>query len=267
MEKQVETKLNSQNSHWLDIAETTSVIVSVGGSVASIFFKEIFLASIPLSVCVALNLVNRNRIVGLTKTETQNAIAQLTEKTQDGQVQLSEQLAKLKQSNDNYIVMYQKDQDNVAQKISGLNTDFNKRTQELQEQEQKLNSKLEYLNQIETATRAIQASPNSAELYCQRGNSYKEMGKQQRAIEDYTKVIELDPSCAVAYHNRGLVNSALGNKKLAVDDLRKAAKYYFEKGDLDSYHITRNMSQALHELNYSSPEQNSERVLANSLFS
>lgn len=265
MDKQLETQSTPQNnSHWLDIAETASVIGSIGGSIASIVFKEMFMASIPLSLCVALNLANRKRLLSLTRTETKTAIAELAQQNQDNNNNLSEQLAKFQQSSNNQLENVQTD---LSQQINELHTDLNKRAQELQTQEDELATKLEYLNQIESSTRGIQSSPNSAELYCQRGVNYQQMGKKERAIEDYTKVIEIDPSSALAHHYRGVVNSELGNRKAAVEDLRKAAKFYFEQGDLDSYQKTRNMSQALHELNYTSKEQNSERVLANSLFS
>ncbi len=268
MEKQVKTiSTHQSNSQWLDIAETSSVIVSLGSSIAAIFFEKIFLASIPLSICVALNLVNRNRILSLTRTESKNVIAELTQQNQDNYSQLSQQLAKLQQSSDNQLAKSQNDRNILSKQINQLNTDLNKRTQELKQQDEGLATKVEYLNQIESFTRAIQSSPNSAELYCQRGVSYQQMVKQERAIEDYTKAIELDPSSALAYHNRGIVNSDLGKRKTAVEDLRKAAKFYFDRGDLDNYQKTRNMSQALHELNYSSGDQDSNKVLASSLFS
>ena len=265
MDKQVETISNSQsNSHWLDIAETASVIGSVGGSVASIFIEKIFLASIPLSICVALNLVNRKRILSLTTVETKKAIAELAQQNQESHSNLSQKLTQLQQSINDQLAQYQNDQN---QQINKLDTSFSERTQELQQQKDNLATKVEYLNQIESSTRAIQSSPNSSELYCQRGVSYQQMGKKERAIEDYTKAIELDSSYALAHHNRGLVNSDLGNKKAAVEDLRKASKFYFEQGDLDNYQKTRNMSQAMHELNHTSEAQDSDKVLANSLFS
>ena len=268
MDKQAETISTPQsNSHWLDMAENTSVIVSIVGSVTSIFVKEIFLASIPLSICVALNLVNRKRILSLTTVETQKAIAGLAQQNQDNHTDFSQKLTQLQQSISSQLAKHQTDQNILSQQINKLNTDFQNSTRKLQKQEDELATKIEYLSQIESATRAIQSSPESAELYCQRGNSYQQMGKKERAIEDYTKVIELDPSYALAHHNRGLVNSDLGNKKAAIEDLRKAAKFYFEQGDLDSYQETRNMSQAIHELNSASKEQDSEKVLASSLFS
>ncbi|MGB5637017.1 MAG: tetratricopeptide repeat protein [Waterburya sp.] len=268
MDKQSETISTSQsNSHWLDIAETASVFGSIGGSVASLFFKEIFLASIPLSVCVALNLVNRKRILNLTTAETHQAIAELAQENQDVHTNFSQKLTQLQQLTNNQLAKYKTDKDIISHQINRLNNDFNERSQELQKQEEELATKIEYLSQIESSTRGIEALPDSSELYCQRGNSYQQIGQKDRAIEDYTKVIELEPSSAIAYHNRGLANSELGNKKAAVEDLRRAAKFYFEQGDLENYQKTRKMSQALHELNSASQEQDSDQILAGGLFS
>ena len=268
MDKQAETISTAQsNSHWLDIAETASVLGSIGGSVASIFFKELFMASIPLSICVALNLVNRKRILSLTKAETKKAIAELAQQNQDSYSNFSQKLVTLQQSYNNHVAKYQTERNVLSEQINKLNANFNKRTQELKQEEEELANKLEDLRQIENCTRGIEEISDSAELYCQRGNSYVHMGNKKRALEDYTKVIELEPSSAIAYHNRGLINSELGNKKAAVEDLRKAAKFYFEQGDFDKYQETRNMSQAIHELNSASKKQDSDKVLANSLFS
>ncbi len=267
MDKQLGTRLNFQSNHWLDLAETASVIGSIGGSVASLFFKEIFLASIPLSVCVALNLVNRQRLLNLTTAENKKALAELAQQNQDNYTDIPEQLTQLQQSTNHQLTKYQTAQKTLSQQLTQLNTDLNKRTQELEEQYNQIAVKIDNLSQISSSTQTIQASTPSAKLYCQWGNSYQQLGNQERAIEDYTKAIEIDSRCALAYHNRGLVNSDLGNKKAAVEDLRKAAKFYFEQGDLDNYQKTKNMSQALHELNSASQEQDPNQVLASSLFS
>ncbi len=276
MTKQLETGLNSQSYHWLDIAETTSVIVSIGSSVASLFFKEIFFVSIPFSVCVALNLVNRNRISSITTTKSNKAISELTQKDQDNHSNISQKLTQLQQLNNNQLTKYQTENKTLSQKINKLNTDLNKRTHTLENEFNQIAIKIENLSQIESLTQSIKASPNLAEFYYLRGQSYQEMNNKKGAMEDYTKVIELDSSYALAYHNRGILNADLGNKKAAVEDLRKAAKFYFEKGDLDNYKKTRNMSQDLHELNSDSKDQDelnsdsknqdSDQVLASSLF-
>ena len=267
MEKQLENSSNSQSNHWLDIAETASVITSIGGSVASLFFKEIFLASIPLSVCVALNLVNRKRLLNLTTLENHKAIAELAQQNQDKYTDILGQLKQLQQSNNNQLAQCQTEQKVLSQQLAQLNTDFNEFTYKIQDKCEHMAANIEDLSQIASSNQAIPTSVNAAELYCQRGNSYQKLGNQKRAFEEYNKAIEVDSRCALAYHNRGLINSDLGNKKAAVEDLRKAAKFYFEQGDLDNYQKTRNMSQALHELNSAAQEQDSDQLLASSLFS
>lgn len=73
---------NLKNSHqknyqWLDIVETLSVVGSVGGSIAAAVTNQVALASIPLSVTVMLNLVNRRMQIDAINQNHQSAIAQL----------------------------------------------------------------------------------------------------------------------------------------------------------------------------------------------
>ena len=70
---------NSQNYSWVGIVETVSVVGSIGASIASIFINQAALASIPLSITVMLNLVNRRlQLEALSKTN-QSAISQLVQ--------------------------------------------------------------------------------------------------------------------------------------------------------------------------------------------
>lgn len=68
---------NHKNRAWLDVVETLSVVGSVGGSIAAAVSGQVALASIPLSVSVMLNLVNRRlQLEAMTKNQ-HSAIAQL----------------------------------------------------------------------------------------------------------------------------------------------------------------------------------------------
>ena len=267
MEKQLETSSNHQSNHWLDIAEAASIIGSIGGSIASLFIKEIFLASIPLSVCVALNLVNRKRLLSLTTTENQQAISEIAQRNQDNHTDISKKWTQLQQSTNDRLSQSQTEQKTLSQQLKQLDADLNIRSEDIEDKYNQIAGKIDTLSRISISPQTIQASTESAKLYCEWGNSYQQLGNNKKAIEDYTKAIEIDSRCALAYHNRGLLNSELGNKKAAVEDLRKAAKFYFEQGDLDHYQKTKNMSQALHELNSAAQEQDSDQVLASSLFS
>ncbi|MFO7030618.1 hypothetical protein B9T07_11455 [Limnospira fusiformis CCALA 023] len=61
---------------WLKIAEYVSVVASgVGSLVAAIIFRPLLLAAAPLTVAVALNIVNRQRFEQQVKQSTDAAIA------------------------------------------------------------------------------------------------------------------------------------------------------------------------------------------------
>ncbi len=282
MQKTREIPSKSANKHWLEIAEVVSLIGSVGGSVVSLVANNFLFASLPLSVCVALNLVNRRRLVNLVTQENQQAIATIVEQNQAEQINLFKQWQQLQQSTDQQLAQKTKDsQTNVTtlstqiKKTEQLIFELNKLTQtqgdrfnNLNERQNHLEKAVGYLSEIDSCSQAIQLAPFSAELYYRRGDSHRHLGNKQRAVEDYTKAIELEPRHALAYHHRGLVNADLGNKKAAVEDLRKAAKFYFEQGDLGNYQKTKDMSLALHQLNCDRTDDiSAEPILASTLFS
>lgn len=68
---------NTKSRAWLEIVETLSVVGSVGGSIAAAVTNQVALASIPLSVSVMLNLVNRRLQLEAMNKSSQSAIAQL----------------------------------------------------------------------------------------------------------------------------------------------------------------------------------------------
>lgn len=91
-------ELKSDNK--LDIVETLSVIGSIGGAVASLVFQQIALVFIPLSVSVALNLLNRRWLLDASSQNNQTAIAQIGRdnfKTQEQVGTLASQLTQLQQ--------------------------------------------------------------------------------------------------------------------------------------------------------------------------
>ena len=60
--------------------------------------------------------------------------------------------------------------------------------------------------------------PKQAKYFYNRGNSYRAIGRNRRAIEDYDKAIGLDPNQAAAYNNRGSSYDAVGQKQRAIED-------------------------------------------------
>ncbi|WP_319421412.1 tetratricopeptide repeat protein [Pleurocapsa sp. FMAR1] len=262
MEKQLPTKTNIQDNHWLNIAEAVSVVGSIGGTVAAICLKQnIFLASVPLSACVALNLINRKRLLNLVTIENNTAIAQLTQHNHN----LIEQMMEVQHSASNQKTLYDADYQNMSQQLTQIDASSRDNMQKLQSQYDELAAKVKNLNQINISSQA--RSLNSAQLYCQNAYGYEQMGEKQKAIEEYTQAIKIDAEYAQAYLNRGILYTDMGSKKAAVEDLRQAAKLYFEQGDLDNYQKTKNMTQEIHQLDSTSNGQDSDQVLASGLFS
>ena len=71
-------------------------------------------------------------------------------------------------------------------------------------------------------TKAIEADPNNAEVYNNRGLVYDDQGSFPEAISDYTKAIEINPNRAEVYSNRGNVYLKQGNLPQAITDYTKA---------------------------------------------
>lgn len=268
MEKQSQTNSNYQDKHWLDIAEMAAVAASVGGSIASIFLEKAIFASAPLTACVALNLMNRKRLLSLATTANNNTIAALSQQNQKNSQNLGEQITQVQEIAQSRQTQYETDYENLSKQLIRLDDKSNKGIQELQSQCDELVIRTKSLSQIQsTAQYSAGESGNSAESYCKNGNAYEKLGEKQRAIEEYSQAIKIDARCAEAHLKRGLLYSEAGNNKAAVEDLRKAAKFFFEEGDLDSYQKTKNMSQNIHQLNSNREVQKPNQVLANSLFS
>jgi tetratricopeptide (TPR) repeat protein len=76
-------------------------------------------------------------------------------------------------------------------------------------------------------SKAIELNPNDEEGYMQRGAAYINKGFRdatyyQLAVADFTKAIELNPTDAEAFDNRGYAYALSGMYALAVADLNKA---------------------------------------------
>ena len=197
MEQQSQTKSNYQDNHWLNMAEAASVIASIGGSVASIFFKEIILASAPLSACVALNVINRKRLLNLVTKENDKAIAALTQHNQNERANICDQIMQIQQSNNNLQNQYE----NVSHQLAELEfaSNSNELIQKLQSQNEQTALEVEKLAQIQIYSQPIQDSANSVELYCRNGDGYQQLGEKQKAINEYSQAIKIDSRCAKAY--------------------------------------------------------------------
>jgi tetratricopeptide (TPR) repeat protein len=61
-----------------------------------------------------------------------------------------------------------------------------------------------YKDAIHNYTKAIEADPNFADAFYNRGYVYIEMRKYKLAISDLDKAVEINPTYAAAYHVRGI---------------------------------------------------------------
>ena len=260
MNKQLDIDTNRDN-HWLNIAETIAVVGSVGGSIASIFLREIALASIPLSTCVALNLINRKRLLNLVETKNEYAIATLSAHNQNDHGNICDQMMQIDESVTKLRDKYEADNQNISGQLQEINSDSQRNIRELNTKYEELASKTVKIAQSTTSS--------SAELYFQNASGYQQMGEAEKAVAEYTKAIELDEAYAEAYVGRGLLSASMNQKQSAVKDLRQAAKLYFDRGDIENYQRIKQKTQDIYQVNPSSTSQSeeAEAVLANSLFS
>lgn len=255
----------NNNKQVLEIAETASVIGSIGCAVASIAFNHAALVSIPLSLSVALNFFNRKQ---LAKDQNHQlaVISQVLESDTENRKDIADLLIQLNYSEKLLSRLIQEQEYLQEQTISlSRNQDkyqiiLEKVVQETQETEQV----------------TVETNSYSEQFYFRRALMYERAGHCQKAIQDYAEVIKLNSKNASAYYNRGKLYSSIGNRQKAAEDLRSAARIYFQQGDLSNYQKLKEMS--IDTYNHQADQLNSkkklseqveqaEQVLANNLFS
>jgi tetratricopeptide (TPR) repeat protein len=88
---------------------------------------------------------------------------------------------------------------------------------------------------IDEFNKALALEPKNPSAYNFRGNAFLEKGDHKNAINDYSQAIEIKPDYALAYYNRGLVRTDLGKVPAAIEDLEKAAQFFQDRGEENSY--------------------------------
>ena len=287
--------------HWLDIAEITATVGSVGGSlVAGIFFKQLLWAAVPLSASATFALLNHQRLKSAI-AEDKQAIAALVEENQTKLIdltkdsirhnsehktsisELTDELAQVRNSTVSELDRLQREEKadfgNASQqlqqlqtsiaKLDSLNQNLQQNLQTIEHKQQETGRLVRELKAIDIFTQNISADLNTVQSYFERGLAYQRMGNKHRAIEDFAKTVELDSKHPQAYHQRGLLYLELGIDRQAMDDLRRASQLYFDKGDLDKYRETRDLGQQIHQEETAEPQENSgysEQVMVGNLF-
>ncbi|MEM9507183.1 MAG: tetratricopeptide repeat protein [Cyanobacteria bacterium P01_E01_bin.35] len=287
--------------HWLDIAEKAAIVGSIGGSITGVFFKQFLWATIPLSAAAGLALINHQRLKNLIDQEQQKIaglIAMGEGKISDLQAEYSQnyqanktnfteleeelgqvrnlaitELARLQQENKAELSATTEEMQLLQASLIKLDSLSQKLESDLQtvDQKQKETGKLvRELKAIDIFTQNIKAEINPIQSYFERGFAYQRLGNKHRAIDDYTRTLELDSNHAQAYHNRGLLYAEMSMDQKAVIDLRRASQLYFDKGNLDKYRETRDLSQKIQQNQpvevANNKEQDSEPVIVSNLF-
>jgi tetratricopeptide (TPR) repeat protein len=292
------------NHHWLDIAEKIAVLGAISGSVVSVFCKQFLWVTIPLSASATLTLLNHQRFKKLI-TEKQGEITTLIQINQETVATVRAKSKKQYQENQTNIAQLESDLGQVRNlatsaldRIQKEETEkFSFTSKELKElqaslaqlgnlshklkqdldtvdKKQKETGKLvRELKAIDIFTQNIKVDLNTVQSYFERGFAYQRLGNKHRAIEDYSKTIELSSNHAQAYHNRGLLYAELDINQKAVIDLRKASQLYFDKGNLEKYRETRDLSQKIHQQDQTvevsttkDKNNNTEQVIVKNLF-
>jgi tetratricopeptide (TPR) repeat protein len=95
----------------------------------------------------------------------------------------------------------------------------------------------QYTEALKDYNKALEISPDIADIYVYRGFAYHNLGQYDEALKDYNKALEFNPNFAVAYSSRGNVYHDLGQYAETLIDYTKAleinpddADVYFNRG-------------------------------------
>ncbi|PSB32890.1 hypothetical protein [Chlorogloea sp. CCALA 695] len=139
----MQSSLNQSKAHgWLDIVETVSVIGSIGSSIASIFINQAALASIPLSITVMLNLVNRRLQLEAIAKNNQSAVSQIMPAVEAN----SQQIAQLQQSTFDYPQVKSNVQEN-SQSLQSLQSANSRMLQGMLQEQNNLQGRLHAIDE------------------------------------------------------------------------------------------------------------------------
>jgi len=90
---------------------------------------------------------------------------------------------------------------------------------------------------IEFYSKSIELNPNDSNAYNNKGNTLKNLGRNEEAIECYNKSIELNPNDSLAYYNKGTTLMNLGRNEEAIKCYNKSIELnpnysdaYYNKG-------------------------------------
>ncbi|MGL5871637.1 MAG: tetratricopeptide repeat protein [Xenococcaceae cyanobacterium] len=260
--------------------EMVAVYGSIAGSVAAVILSVMNLnpvafatASIPLSASAFLNFKNRKELVKNyleSQAKQDNAIESL-QQTQANHISTLESHTSLISDRGISIVKLTEEnnfQHKAIETHSSEIEEIKKATGELKRVQKEIETSLQTMENLEILS--AQANSYTEQFYYKRGSIEQRFGNAHKAIDDFSEAIRLNPKNVNAYYNRGILRSQFGEKQRAVDDLRAAAKFYFDRGDLENYEQAKSLSLSIHaieteaeEPTKASTKQGDKMLLAN----
>ena len=80
----------------------------------------------------------------------------------------------------------------------------------------------EFKEAVKLLDKAIELSPQNAQLYVKRAFSFRSLKKDKKAMQDCKKALELDEKSTDAYYEQGMVYAAMKDFQEAVASFRQA---------------------------------------------
>ena len=274
MQAEIKKTSSAGRRHWLNSLETLSVLGAIGGSVASIVSQQMAFSVIPLSLSMGLNLINRRRILASITQTHQSSIAELThvstaiKQKQQSTLPIISKLVKVnKESRTHFKQQIQrltKLENNQKETANTAQTLLERQSQQLSRLESNQNETLniaQKLQRIEDFNHALATHGYDAIAYYGQSDAHHNLDNLHKAVNDYTQALGVNPKNAEAYYRRGLVRIKLGAQRDGFEDLKKAAKLFFERGNIATYQEIQNIcKEELGKLDYPPEIVKSEAV-------
>lgn len=245
-----------------NLLDGLSVLGLVVGAGASVAMNNVAAGVVPVALGVGLHIVNRRQLATEMAQKQEAAIASVIQQVTQHQTALTEYLQKFQgemttqlqqqsqtqEANHQSLVQSLAEQaEAFKQQLAALQGETTQTQTAMKADHQSLTEVVGVLRSMVNHSHRIEANPEQAEAYYQRGLNHQSLGDREEALRDYSEAIRRNEALAGAYYQRGIIHAELSNRKQAVEDLRQAAKLYFEQGDLDNYHRARDLGKEFYD--------------------
>jgi tetratricopeptide (TPR) repeat protein len=82
----------------------------------------------------------------------------------------------------------------------------------------------QYQEAVADYSEFIKLNPTRADVWCDRGNAYRELQQYGKASADFSEAIKLDAKHAPAWYGRGMIHALLHQPEQAIPDLSETIK-------------------------------------------